>query len=498
MSPQESLSKPIVCRYCQQPIHPKATKCQHCGEHLSHPSPAQRFTKKIVGLIGITTALLSLFYALKEGYFYIEQRQQQREMFAAHMNAAEHFLKLDNLEYAEASLNQAIQLNPNDQQLRLRHFFLRSRNLLREVDYYGAQLPEEHLNTMPDLVTSGFSLIDNDFTTQNHAQLLITLARLLQYDKRWQSPAAIDELFAKAHSLAPTNADIAYWYGEWLVNQETNITKGIQLIQEATELDPENALYIAGLGRQQAKQENYAAAFVSLKRAIELDPKQHELQRVRAANESKYTLRRALLSADSKIDITSDDFFGMDTQARMAIVEFTLQHSPSERNFRRLAARLFNHAGQQDKAEPIVRELLGEYNERSDIKMLTLFADILKAQNNNEEAAKVQAIMDAKQQRDTYEEMLETSIEDGHRYKVGLKVAKQNEGDGILVIKAFDGYPFAKAGVKPGDKLLQFAHRNVTSLRSIWVPINDFTPGTDVPLKIQRDSELLTLTVVIE
>ena len=243
---------------------------------------------------------------------------------------------------------------------------------------------------------------------------------------------------------------------------------------------------------------NYAAAFASLRRAIELRPEQEELQRVRAANESKYELRRALLNADRKTDITSSDFYGMDLKARLEIVEFILPHSGTERNFRRLAAKLFHHAGQHDKAEPVVREWLGKYDERSDITMLILFADILKAQNNHEEATQVQAIIDAKQQRETYEEILETSIDDGHRYKVGLRVAKQNEGDGILVLKAFEGYPFAKAGLKPGDKVIEFAHRKVNSLRSIWVPINDFTPGTDVPIKLKRGDEIITLTVVIE
>ncbi len=65
-------------------------------------------------------------------------------------------------------------------------------------------------------------------------------------------------------------------------------------------------------------------------------------------------------------------------------------------------------------------------------------------------------------------------------------------------MEPFAGYPFAKAGVIAGDRLLEFAHRKVESLRSIWVPILDFSPGTDVPLKVRRGKELLDLTVVIE
>ena len=98
MTDIESNSDAMPCRYCRQPVHPLATKCPHCGEHLTDASQSQRIGKKILAAVGVTTALLSLFFGLKEGYFFVEQRQQQREMFAAHLSAAEHFLKLDNLE----------------------------------------------------------------------------------------------------------------------------------------------------------------------------------------------------------------------------------------------------------------------------------------------------------------------------------------------------------------------------------------------------------------
>mgnify|MGYP002620812394 CR=1 FL=1 len=498
MTNQDTAPQPIPCRHCLQPVHPAATKCPHCHERLTTTSFTQRAGKKLLALVGIGTAVLSLFFALKEGYFFIEKRQQQREAFAAHMNAAAHFLRLDNLDYAEASLNQALQINPNDKSLRLNYFLLRSRNLLREADYFGAQLPDTHLDTIPALITDGFSLIDNDFVNLDRARLNVSLARLLQYDRRWQTPRAVGELFAKARALAPNNADVAYWYGEWLLNQEPPDPQGLALIQEAVRAQPDNPVYWHALGRYQGNDGDYAAAFAALRRAIELRPNQTELQRIRAANEARYSLRRALLQAHDQHAITDHEFFGLDMDERVALVQFALAHGGSNRRFEHLAAELLHHHDDNAAAEPLLRKLLGDYDTRSPGETLALFAAVLEAQEKHAEAARVREVLAEKEERETFEEILETGYEDKHRYKVGLRVAKQNQGEGVEVIKAYEGYPFAKAGVQTSDRLLEFAHRKVTSLRSIWVPINDFAPGTDVPLKIQRGDETLSLTVVIE
>ena len=497
MNTVDAPTENIPCRYCHQPVHPNSTKCPHCHEQLTTRSRLEIASKKTVALIGIGTALLSLFYGVKEGYFYIEQRQQQRQMFTAHMVAAENFIKLDNLEYAEASLDQALALNPNDQQLRLRYFLLRSHNILRELDYYGAQLPDRYLANMPELITNGFSLIENNFSQDKQAQLLSSLARLLQFDQRWQSPQAINELFAKAHSLAPNNAEIVYWYGERLINDETDKQQGLNLIQQAIEIAPENAIYVAAMGRHQSRDGDYAAAFISFRRAIELLPKQRELQRIRAANEAKYALIRSLRAADGIEDISGDQFFGLTMQQRLELTEFILQQKGNDRYFNLVAAKLFHTAKQHARAETLLRNAIGDYDERTNTQQLTLLASVLVAQGKKE-ADEIRDLLSKIEMRDSYEEILETGIDGKHRYKVGLRVAKQNNDNGIEVLKVFDGYPFAKAGVQAGDHLLEFAHRKVENLRSIWVPINDFSPGTDVPLKLQRGNTVMDVSVVIE
>ena len=459
----------------------------------------ERLSKKIVAFIGIATASLSLFYALKEGYFYIEQRQEQRALFESYMNAAEHFLKLDNLEHAEASLKQALELNPADTRLLLKYFLLRAYNMLRIMDFTNYDEHKDQLAVLSEMVTTGFSLLENDFPVRDHATLLVTLARLLEYDVKWENPDAIRELFVQAHKLSPDDAEITYWYGEWLMTEDATKKDGLSLIRQAASQHPDDALYVETLGDWQRRHGDYAAAFKNLRHAIELGPRQHELYRIRASKYAAHDLSSALLSADQATDITGTEFFGLSLDERLSLMTFTLEHpGNNESSLRIPAARLFHHAGRDEQAEPLLRKVLGDYDERSNGQELTLFAEVLEAENKNDEAKQVRDILAKQREYASYEEILETGLEGQHRYKVGLKVAKQNVDEGIEVLEAFSGYPFAKAGVHKGDRLLEFAHRKVENLRSISNPILDFSPGIDVPLRIRRGDELLDLTIVIE
>jgi len=409
------------------------------------------------------------------------------------MRVAEQFLKLDNLEYAEASLTQALQLNPGDKQLRLQYFLLRSQLLLREIDTVNAPL-----EIPPELVTDGFSLRENDFKPADRSQLQVSLARLLQYDQRWQNPSAITELYAQARRLAPESAEVAYRSGEWLLAQQPAQPAGFELIAAAVAAEPENLLYRYALGYYQAKQGDYRAAIDNFRQVIEVSPPPAERQQKQAAIDAKYALRRTLNEAVEQQPITGPDFFGISLDERVAITDFVLQQSGSDRRLLLVAAQLYHHVGDDKRAEELLRGLLGDYHERSDSEQLELLVATLDAQQKTDEAQQLRDLLERQRQRASFEEILETGLEGQHRYKVGLRLARENAADGIEVLKVYSGYPFAKAGLQAGDRLLEFAHRKVINLRSIWVPINDFSPGTDVPLKILRGEQPLTLTVVIE
>ena len=109
--------------------------------------------------------------------------------------------------------------------------------------------------------------------------------------------------------------------------------------------------------------------------------------------------------------------------------------------------------------------------------------------------AEVQAILQEIAERSQYDQLLE--IGDDPKYKIGLRVERA-AGNGVRVLRAFEGYPFAKAGVREDDRILEVAHRKTASLRDIWLPLINFAPGTDVPLKVERAGELLDLTLIVQ
>ena len=501
MAEYEAKNDTCPCRYCRQPIAVGASKCHHCGEQLTTRSPLAQFTRKSMGLVGVGTALLSLFFGLKEGYFYIMERQQQRAMAASHLAAAEHFLDLDSLSYAEASLERALVANPNDQHLRARIFFLRASHLLRDADYYGGQMPEDKFDSVPDMIIDGFSLLNNNFAPAVRAELMLTLARLLQYDQQWQADTGITELFEQAYQLAPQDPEVAYWFGAWLRTEDTTKERGFALIQAAATAASNNAVYVTALGKAQAEQGDFGVALRTLMAAIDSRPEQHELQNIRAANHAKQYLARSLSDAHAAIPITGQDFFGLTMDERVSMVRYALQHS-SGRRLNGIAAELFHHAGLNAEAEIQIIKVLGKYNVRSSAEDLTLLAAILAAQNKTTEEQAVLQLLARQEELAGYEEVLETGLAGEHRYKLGLRLARgqevEMEVEGVLVLKAYEQYPFHKAGVRSGDRLLTFGHRTLHNMLSVSSVMLTFTPGADVPLQVQRGNDVLDLIVVIE
>jgi tetratricopeptide (TPR) repeat protein len=86
----------------------------------------------------------------------------------------------------------------------------------------------------------------------------------------------------------------------------------------------------------------------------------------------------------------------------------------------------------------------------------------------------------------------------GQRYKVGLKVLNRKSDEGVLVLHVFERYPFAKAGVRKGDSILEFAHREVRRFYDIERVLVEFKIGDNIPVKVKRGSEVMFLTLIIE
>jgi serine protease Do len=69
--------------------------------------------------------------------------------------------------------------------------------------------------------------------------------------------------------------------------------------------------------------------------------------------------------------------------------------------------------------------------------------------------------------------------------------------NGALVSQVVPDSPAEKAGIKPGDVIVEFAGKSVTDTTQLRNLVAATSPGTKTPLKVFRDGETLTLTVDI-
>jgi tetratricopeptide (TPR) repeat protein len=495
-----------ICPFCTELISPGAKKCLHCGEFVDEKARRQRKRARVVGMLGIITASLSLFYPLREGFFYLQQKQQQRTELRSYIQVAAHFETLDSLKYARQALTKALFLAPNDMDLQRRLLLLQAQDMLREIDWNG-HIQQQQQPVIEEMILNGYRLLQSELAAAPRAQLLTIVARLLPQDKYWNDDDGVTAMYVQAHALMKDNAEIAFRYGQWLSDGEIDVHKGIELIKQALELDPNDALYPYELARALQRKGEFGQALPLLRTAIKLLPKQHELDRIRASNLSKSELRKLLLTADKKQDISQGDFYGLTMPQRQELIEQVLEERQSDRNINLIAAR-FYFANQQYK---LAEEAIGKSVSEGDIDLIVrgyyleqfgLYRDILAhSAANPEKLLQIQEAFSKYQEALGFEEALETGVEGEHRYKIGLRVKKQVDGEtqqGLLVLKAYRGYPFAKAGVKIGDRLLTLAHRQPRSVMGVYRILSNFEVGTSLPLSIERKGKELELELLLE
>jgi Tfp pilus assembly protein PilF len=506
INPSRDNSSTKTCPYCTEHILSSAKKCKHCGEFVDEKARKQRQRAKLARVLGLVTAALSLFYPLREGYFYLQQKQQQRIELSSYKQVASHFESLDFLKYAQRALTKALNLAPNDTELQRRLLVLQAHDLLREIDW-SSTVQTQHQSVIEEMILDGYRLLRTDLLDVERAQLLTIVARLLPEDRFWNDSDAITELFAQAYALTSTNAEVVFRYGEWLVEAEMDVGKGIELMSQAIKLNPIDALYPHELAKILQKNGDFGRALPLLKTSINLLPKQRELQRIRASNYSKAELRKLLINANNKQEISQSVFYGLDMNERQQLIEHVLEERPNDRSVNYIAANFYYVSQQYKLADEAIRKAVSDEDLAQVIrgyylKEFKLFKDILQRSGADpEKLVEIQQVFVQYQESLSYEEALETGATGEHRYKIGLRIEKKIDDDaqqGLLVITAYSGYPFAKSGVQRGDRLLKLAHREPTSVMGIYHIISNFEAGTSIPLTVIRNERELEFELVVE
>lgn len=269
---------------------------------------------------------------------------------------------------------------------------------------------------------------------------------LLPQDRYWNDDKAISELFAQAYAIHPTDPELLFRYGQWLVSAELEADKGIDFITRAVQLNSDDALYPHELSKIWQTRGEFGLALPLLQRSINLLPKQRELQRIRASNYSKAELRKLLIEADKSQDISKGEFYGLDIQARQQLIEQVLQERQNDRSINFIAARFYFANQQYGLAEQAISRSITDGDLQQVIRgyyleQFELYRNILQNTGNNpEQLHEIQQAFLHYQDALSFEESLETGIEGQHRYKIGLQVEKKtddNSQQGLLVIKVF-------------------------------------------------------------
>jgi tetratricopeptide (TPR) repeat protein len=492
------------CPFCAEEIRLNALKCKHCGESVNPKPFLQRLSTRFIALVGLVTTAMSLFYALREGYFYIEQKQQQRAELDSYRSVADHFEKLDLLNYAQHAVKQALDIAPNNIVLQRQYFMLQSNDLLREIEWNGPA-GERHPQ-IEQLILNGYRLLEAESDSKQKAQLLVMLGRLLPQDMLWNDDDGVTQLFARAYALQPQDAEVVFRYGSWLVDMELDKSKGLAMIRQALLLKPDDALYPYELAKILRADGKFSEALPLLQTAIKLLPKQRELQRIRASNFSKTELRKLFVQA-SKVQDINHQFLDLDLLQRRQLLEQLLELRENDREINFVAAQFYLAQQQYELAEQAIKHTIAEDDLRAQLprgyylEQFELYRDILKQSGSDPlKLAQIEEGLQHYQDAQHYEEVLDMGIKGEHNYKIGLKLVKQENQDtaGLEVLEAYSAYPFARAGLLKGDVLLKLAHRELLNVKTIYRILSGFEPGTILPLQINRDGQKMELSLQVE
>lgn len=488
------------CPFCAETIQVNANKCKHCGEYLSgRPKKVARITKAIASF-GALTALLSLFYALREGYFYIEKQQQARTEINSYLKVADEFEKLGTLLYAENAVAQALELSPNDIFLQQKYFLLKSKWLLDDLEWRPiTATPDEQISR---LIIDGYRL---KLTAEdNHTQIKIlqNLARLVTLDNQWQDREGAAALFEQAMKLDVSNSETLFRYGQWLVGSNRDINRGLQLIEAAIQLTPLDALYQYQLGYFYLLDKNFKRSLPLLMSASGLGEQQSQLIRVQAANFAKSALKRLLIESELVYDFIEGRYLDQNSKNTFQFIDSVVKQSPNDRNVNFVMAKYFYS--------------LGEYKQATDyLNKVFKLADLAKPlySSNYRHAELLRNILLVTQQNPQAQQRLSTEIEAYWRqseivesmdwqkngtelYRIGLRL--HSRSDALTVIRAYSNYPFAKAGLRPGDRLLTLNGHTLKTLSELHETVGMAEEGVELPMTWERQGQLMQATLIVE
>lgn len=78
-----------------------------------------------------------------------------------------------------------------------------------------------------------------------------------------------------------------------------------------------------------------------------------------------------------------------------------------------------------------------------------------------------------------------------------LGVTVETVSSGVYVISVVPGSPASKAGIQPGDIIVQVNDKQIISAQQLATVIKSYAPGTMVAIVVDRNNSSLTLNVML-
>lgn len=138
-----------------------------------------------------------------------------------------------------------------------------------------------------------------------------------------------------------------------------------------------------------------------------------------------------------------------------------------------------------------------DYHKPSDTADKINYQGLLKVTNFIEETVKA---VDANPVKPTYAVAKSSGMSGGRSgFNISLGTVPNyadGAGDGLLLDGVRDDSPAAKAGIKPGDKIVKLAGKEIRNISDYTIVLGEMKAGTEYEIVVRRGAENLTLKIV--
>lgn len=485
------------------------------------PSKSTGAFKDTLAVLGIASTLVTVLFAARSGYQWIGQRSSHQQMIESWQLVADDIIDagirsindLFSLDVAVYAIEQVAELKSNDASSQQQWFLAQG-----TLAYLDLQIRpyayDDWREDLPPLTTEGWKVLELAKEDDDKVPIMLLLAGLESWSPSATAATTAESLLRQALALHPTKAEPRYRLAEHLLEQEENNGEAMQLLSDAIAIEPNNPIYLDQLGAVMLEQGVLEKALPLLeKSASVVNPTSNWMERRAgaASDERTFTWIMALLRAAPETRSPAQTAHIDSLAERLLTGKYRTLWSDNA-----VLAKYWFQRGDFRRALDFMIESDIDYRRhgtRGTAEIERKFYQLKEDQlppSLEEIKASLQRLNDSKdiawlksmeQQIMLLEEQafMEVACDDLRLCKIGIKAQTWlPTKTGLLVLRVVPGYPYSRAGIRPGDRIDRINGKPADSLSMLADSITQWAPGKKIPLTVIRDGELLTLELTAE